>query len=71
MHRPPRDCGFQTSPWMLDVRVKQSVRQGWMVRPVSIETMRQVLSRLGINWKRARRWITRSVVPATKTARNR
>jgi hypothetical protein len=24
----------------------------------SIETMRQALSRVGINWKRAKRWIT-------------
>ena len=58
LHRPPRDFGFQTSLWTLDLLVKQCVRLGWMAREVSIETMRQTLSRLGINWKRAKRWIT-------------
>jgi hypothetical protein len=29
-----------------------------MARTASIETMRQTLSRLGINWKRAKPWIT-------------
>jgi len=58
LHRPPRDFGGLTSLWTLDLLVKQCVRLGWMARPVSIETMRQTLSRLGINWKRARRWIT-------------
>jgi len=58
LHRPPRDFGFETSLWTLALLVKQCVRLGWMARPVSIETMRQTLSRLGITWKRAKRWIT-------------
>ncbi len=58
LHRPPRYFGFETSLWTLDLLVKQSVRLGWMARPVSIETMRQTLSRLWINWKRAKHWIT-------------
>jgi transposase len=58
LHRPPHDFGFQTSLWTLDLLVKQCVRLGWMARDVSIETMRQTLGRLGINWKRAKRWIT-------------
>jgi transposase len=58
LHRPPRDFGFETSLWTLELLVKQCVRLGWMARPVSIETMRQTLSRLGINWKRAKHWIT-------------
>ncbi|GLV54328.1 hypothetical protein KDH_11760 [Dictyobacter sp. S3.2.2.5] len=58
LHRPPRDFGFETSLWTLDLLVKQCVRLGWMTRSVSIETMRQTLLRLGINWKRAKHWIT-------------
>jgi transposase len=58
LHRPPRDFGFETSLWTLDLLVKQCVRLGWMTRETSIETMRQTLSRLGINWKRAKHWIT-------------
>ena len=58
LHRPPRDFGFETSLWTLELLVRQCVHLGWMARPVSIETMRQTLSRLGINWKRAKHWIT-------------
>jgi transposase len=58
LHRPPRDFGFETSLWTLELLVKQCVRLGWMGRSVSIETMRQTLGRLGINWKRAKHWIT-------------
>jgi transposase len=58
LHRPPRDFGFPTSVWSLELLVKQCVRLGWMSQPVSIETMRQTLRRLGINWKRAKHWIT-------------
>lgn len=58
LHRPPRDFGFETSLWTLELLVTQCVRLGWMSRGVSIETMRQTLKRVGINWKRAKRWIT-------------
>lgn len=58
LHRPPRDFGFETSLWTLDLLVQQCVHLGWMARPVSIEAMRQTLSRLGINWKRAKHWLT-------------
>jgi transposase len=58
LHRPPRDFGFETSLWTLNLLVKQCVRLGWMARAVSIETMRQTLNRLEINWKRAKHWVT-------------
>jgi transposase len=58
LHRPPRDFGFETSLWTLELLVRQCIRLGWMSQPVSIETMRQTLHRLGINWKRAKHWIT-------------
>jgi hypothetical protein len=58
LHRPPRDFGFQTSLWTLELLVKQCVRLGCMSLPVSIETTRQTLHRLGINGKRAKHWIT-------------
>lgn len=58
LHRPPRDFGFETSLWTLDLLVQQCVRLGWMARSVSIEAMRQTLTRLEINWKRAKHWIT-------------
>jgi transposase len=58
LHRPPRECGFQTSLWTLSLVAKACVKQGWTVSQVSDETIRQTLKRLGINWKRAKHWIT-------------
>ncbi len=58
LHRPPHDFGFETSLWTLELLVQQCVRFGWLAREVSIETMRQTLNRFGINWKRAKHWIT-------------
>lgn len=58
LHRPPRDFGFQTSLWTLDLVAQECVKQGWTVVQVSGETIRQTLKRLGINWKRAKHWIT-------------
>ena len=58
LHRPPRDCGFETSLWTLSLLAQACVKQGWTTRLVSCETMRQTLKKLGINWKRAKHWIT-------------
>ncbi len=58
LHRPPRDFGFKTSLWTLDLVAKECVKQGWATIQVSGETIRQTLKRLGINWKRAKHWIT-------------
>ena len=58
LHRPPRDCGFETGLWTLSLVGKAWVKQGWTVSQVSDETIRQTLKRLGINWKRAKHWIT-------------
>jgi hypothetical protein len=57
-HRPPRDFGFETSLWTLSLVAKECVKQGWTVIQVSDETIRQTLKRVGINWKRAKHWMT-------------
>jgi hypothetical protein len=54
LHRPPRDFGLETSLWTLELLVTQCVRLDWMGRRVSIETMRQTVGRLGLNWKQAK-----------------
>jgi hypothetical protein len=68
LHCPPRDFGFETSLWTLDLVAKECVKQGWTAIQVSGETIRQTLKLLGINWKRAKQWITsaRSAVPGKK-----
>jgi transposase len=58
LHRPPRDFGFKTGLWTLSLVAKLCVKQGWIKSEVSSETIRQTLKRLGINWKRAKHWIT-------------
>jgi transposase len=57
-HRSPRDFGYQTSLWTLDLLADESARQGLTTRRVSDETIRQAILRLGSSWKRAKHWIT-------------
>jgi transposase len=58
LHRPPRDFGYETSLWTLDLVAKEAFKLGWTSRRVSGEAIRQTLVKLGINWKRAKHWIT-------------
>jgi transposase len=58
LHRSPRTFGLNTSLWTLDLAAQVSFQQGLTEREVSGETIRQTLLRLGIQWKRAKRWIT-------------
>jgi transposase len=57
-HRSPRDFGYPTSVWTLDLLAEESLRQGLTTRRVSDETIRQAMRRLGTSWKRAKHWIT-------------
>lgn len=54
----PARFGFETSLWTLDLAALLCVKQGWTDKQVSNETIRQTLKRAGINWKRAKHWIT-------------
>ena len=58
LHRSPRDFGHPTSLWTLELAAEVSCAQGLSPRRVSGETIRQALRRLGVGWKRAKRWIT-------------
>jgi transposase len=58
LHRSPRTFGLETSLWTLDLAAHISFQQGLSEREVSGETIRQTLLRLGVQWKRAKRWIT-------------
>jgi transposase len=58
IHRSPRDFGYPTSVWTLDLVADESARQGLTPYRVSDETIRQAIKRLGTSWKRAKRWIT-------------
>lgn len=58
LHQSPRTFGKECSTWTLELVAKVCAQQGLTQRVLSRETIRQALSRLGINWKRAKHWIT-------------
>jgi transposase len=57
-HRSPRDFDHPTSLWTLDLLAAESARHGLTRQPVSRETIRCAINRLGSSWKRAKHWIT-------------
>ena len=72
LHRSPRTFGKPTGVWTMELAAEVSVAEGITAERVSGETIRQAILRLGIRWKRAKRWITspdpeyaRKKVPAT------
>jgi transposase len=58
LHRTPRDFGKPTSLWTLELAAKVSFEEGLTEKRVTGETVRATLSRLGVRWQRAKRWIT-------------
>jgi transposase len=72
LHQSPRTFGQPTGVWTLALAAEVSFERGLTAERVSDETIRMTLKRLGIGWKRAKRWITspdpeyaRKKVPAT------
>lgn len=58
LHHSPREFGRKTSLWTLADAAQVSFEEGLTERRVSGETVRATLARLGVRWKRAKRWIT-------------
>jgi transposase len=59
LHRSPREFGYHSSLWTLEMAAEAAFEEGLTRRRVSGETIRATLSRLlGIRWQRAKRWIT-------------
>ena len=57
LHRSPREFGERTSLWTLEDAAQVSFEEDLTERRVSGETIRATLARLGVRWKRAKRWI--------------
>lgn len=57
LHRSPRDFGKDTSLWTLPLVAAVAAAEGLTAGPVSGETVRATLARLGIRWQRAKRWL--------------
>ncbi len=58
LHHSPRAFGKPTSLWTLELAADVSVEQGLTAERVSDETIRATLARLGVQWQRAKDWIT-------------
>jgi transposase len=58
LHERPRAFGNARSTWTLGLAAEVCWERGLTPHQVSIETVRQGLKRLGVNWRRAKRWIT-------------
>ena len=59
LHQPPRAFGQARSTWTLTLLAQVAHEQGLSPAVLSAETLRQALLRLGVGWKRAKRWLTR------------
>jgi transposase len=68
LHRSPRDFGTPTSLWTLMLAAEVSAAEGLTAEPVTGETVRATLARVGVRWQRAKQWI-RS--PDPEEARNK
>jgi transposase len=58
LHHSPRLFGQPTSLWTLDRVAAVCHAKGWTPRLLTGEAVRAALTRLGIRWRRAKRWIT-------------
>lgn len=58
LHRSPREFGKATSLWTLELAAEVSFEQGITCDRVSREAVRTAMQRLGVNWKRAKHWLT-------------
>jgi transposase len=58
LHQSPRTFSKPSSLWTLELAAQVSFEQGLTPDRVSGETIRATLKRLGVGWKRAKRWIT-------------
>ena len=57
LHQSPRTFGKPTSVWTLELAAQVSFEEGLTPERVSGETIRATLKRLGVGWKRAKRWL--------------
>ena len=58
LHRRPSAYGKPTEVWTLELAAEVSFERGLTAGRVTGETVRATLARLGVGWRRAKRWIT-------------
>ena len=58
LHQSPRQFGTARSTWTLALAAEVCAEHAITAEPVSDETIRDALKRLGVGWRRAKTWIT-------------
>jgi transposase len=58
LHRSPREFGHPTGVWTLALAAETAQREGLSAARATGGTVRATLARLGVRWRRAKRWIT-------------
>jgi transposase len=58
LHQRPRAFDRETSVWTLELAADVAFERGLTATRVSGETIRATLARMGLSWRRAKRWIT-------------
>jgi transposase len=57
LHQDPRKFGKSASLWTLAMAAEVSLEEGLTEEPITGESVRATLARMGIRWERAKRWI--------------
>ncbi len=57
VHLSPRTFGHETSVWTRPLLAQQLHKEGYTVREVSETSVSNALARVGISWRRAKKWI--------------
>ena len=58
LHQSPRTFGKESSLWSLNLLAEVAFEQGLAPRKLTPQGMKDALERFGIQWQRAKRWIT-------------
>jgi len=58
LEQSPRQHGYESSLWTLEMLAELSDRRGWTKQRVHLDTVSETLHRLGIRWKRAKQHIS-------------
>jgi transposase len=58
VRQSPRQFGFEGSLWTLEWLAELAAREGLTQQRVTPETVGRSLKRAGVNWRRAKHWIT-------------
>jgi len=57
IRQSPRENGYESSLWTLEMLAEVSHQQGWTTHQVHPDTVSQTLMEIGVKWARAKHWI--------------